>query len=139
MSKSSILLICVSLIRLFLPPILILDSKNNLLPAHQPSHLVRWFDSDYILLDDPLNGVQLSVHTQGTPIDEKYIEQLRLKAGNNKYREDGFSMRIDSLIASDLQCNIGDWHREYVGFDKCKLHYQAALLLSYLYKNKLKS
>lgn len=92
-----------------------------------------------MLLDDPLNGVQLSVHSQGTPIDEKYIGELRLKAGGNKHREDGFSMRIDSLIASDLKCNIGDWHREYVGFDKCKLHYQAALLLSNLYKNKLKS
>ena len=79
------------------------------------------------------------MHTQGTPVDNKYIEQLKLKASNNKYRDYGFSKRIDNLIASDLNCSIGEWHNAYVGFNKSQLHYQAVLLLSNLYKNKLKS
>lgn len=85
-----------------------------------------------------MNKIQLSVHTQGTPIQDKYIKQLKSKA-NHKFRDDGFSIRIDSLIASDLNCSIGEWHKEYVGFHKSTLHYQAVLLLSNLYKNKLKS
>ena len=99
----------------------------------------RWFDSDYFLLDDPLNSVQLSVHTQGTPIEAKYIDEMKRKTGSNKHREDGFTVRIDNLIAADLNCSIGDWHSEYVGFNKSKLYHQAALLLSNMYKNKLKS
>lgn len=85
-----------------------------------------------------MNNIQISVHSQGTPIENKYIEQLKLKASNHKFRDDGFSIRIDNLIASDLNCSIGEWHHEYVGFDKSKLHYQAVLLLSNLYRNKLK-
>lgn len=99
----------------------------------------RWFDSDYLLLDDPLNSVQLSVHTQGTPIEAKYIEELKRSTSSKKHRDDGFSVRIDSLISRDLGCSVDDWHGEYVGFNKSKLHHQAALLLSNMYKNKLKS
>jgi len=98
----------------------------------------KWFDSDYLLLDDPLNKIQIAVHTQGTPLNDKYVQQLKSNR-THKFRDDGFSVRVDSLIAADLNCSIGDWHKKYVGFDKSKLHYQAVLLLSNLYKNQLQA
>lgn len=97
-----------------------------------------WYDSGYLLLDDPLSGIKLDIYTQSTPIPKVCVNQLKFETPSDyPLEKTGFSNTLGQAMSQHLKVNHDEWHQAWIGIDRKKLIYQASFALANLYKSKL--
>jgi hypothetical protein len=101
--------------------------------------IIRWFETTYLLLDDPLNQLQLINFSQTTSIETDYVNYLKFEtAGDYPFQAHGYAVPVGQLINERRNWTETDWHLSYAGIQRSQIIYHAVLSLSHQYKNKLK-
>lgn len=99
----------------------------------------RWFETAYLLLDDPLNQLQLISFTQTTSIETDYVNYLKFEtASDYMHRSTGYAVPVGQLINERLNWTEPDWHSNYSGISSNNIVYNGVLSLAHQYKSKLK-
>ncbi|CAF1555734.1 unnamed protein product, partial [Didymodactylos carnosus] len=98
-----------------------------------------WFDIGYIILQDPLNKIELHLFTQAVPIPIEYVYQARERTpADYPLKWSGFSVTIGEILHAQLPLvNPEDWHEMIIGTSRREILYNTVKSLAYMYRQRL--
>jgi len=98
----------------------------------------KWFDLDLLVLEDTEKDVHLETFSQMIPVPASIVnvamDETPLTYANI---QDGFSVTIASLMASNLQVHSSEWQEQLTYVSRRKRILSAAIVLANLYNNTL--
>ncbi|CAF1193408.1 unnamed protein product [Didymodactylos carnosus] len=98
-----------------------------------------WFDIAYIILQDPLNKIELHLFTQAVPIPIEYVYQARERTPTDyPLKSSGFLVTIGEILHAQLPfINPEDWHERVCGTSRREIIYNTVKSLAYMYRQRL--
>ncbi|RWS12628.1 Protein PRRC1-like protein [Dinothrombium tinctorium] len=98
----------------------------------------KFYNFEYLLLDDPLISLSLDIYSQSIWIPSECVNRLKFETPSDYvFRDSGFSLTIDEIMAQKLNVARDKWHDMWTGLSRNKIIYNAAFVLANLYKVKL--
>jgi len=99
----------------------------------------QWFDIGCLLLDDPINKIEIKVFTVAVPVESDIIQDMHDSTPSNyDLKWSGLSVTVGEAIQKKISwINPSDWHRILAGTSRRDLINSAATTLAELYRRKL--
>ena len=113
-------------------------SVENFIAEQLPD---RWFDIGCLILQDPLNKIDLEVFTLAVPIPNDVITKMQDSTpADYDLRWSGLSITVGEAIQKQIPwVTPSDWHKALVGKSRRDIIHSAAITLAELYKRRLPS
>lgn len=111
-------------------------SVENFIAEQLPN---KWYDMGCLILQDPLNDIELEVFTLAVPIPNEIIEKMK-EATSPDYdlKWSGLSMTVGEAIQKEVPwVTPSDWHKALVGKSRRDIIFSASITLAELYKRRL--
>lgn len=99
----------------------------------------QWFDIGCLLLDDPVNSIEIKVFTAAVPVESDIIQDMHDSTPENyDLSWSGLSLTVGEAIRKKISwINPSDWHKILAGTSRRELICSAATTLAELYRRKL--
>ncbi|OQR74469.1 protein PRRC1-like [Tropilaelaps mercedesae] len=100
----------------------------------------RWSELSCVLLQDRARGINLSLYTQATPLEDEWLVRMREDTPPDyPLSWCGFAKTIGEVASNALHCARNEWHERHTGMPRSTLIYQAARSLAYIYQQRLQA
>ncbi|KAK0181302.1 hypothetical protein PV327_003595 [Microctonus hyperodae] len=98
----------------------------------------KWYELAVLILEDPKNRVSVQTFTQMTPVPSQIVAMAQESTPDDyPLKSMGLAVSIASLMATNLQVSVSEWHHTLTSVSRRDVILLAAQSLAGIYKNTI--